>query len=154
VKSGRSLDDIIRDDGPASEVVRTVRPLVKKEQPAKEFLDLNETIRQVVDLFRGDSLLQGLSIGTDLGPGPATVHGDSTQLQQVILTLIPNGAAAMRNAPLAQWKIIVRTAMADNRTVRATVTDFGVGIDEKNIERLFEPFYTTKPEGLGMGLSV
>ena len=148
------LDDIIRDDGRASEVIRTVRTLVKKDQPRKEPLDLNEMIRQVVGLFRGDFLLQGLSIGTDLNPGLATVHGDGTQLQQVILNLILNAAATMRNAPLGQRKIIVRTTMADNRTVKVSVTDFGVGIDENNIERLFEPFYTTKPEGLGMGLPI
>ena len=148
------LDDIIRDNGRASEVIRTIRALVRKEQPQQEPLDLNEMIRQVIGLLRGDFLLQGLSIGTDLSPGPATVHGDGTQLQQVILNLILNGAAAMRNAPLAQRKIIVRTAMADNLTVKASVTDFGVGIDENNIERLFEPFYTTKSEGLGMGLSI
>jgi PAS domain S-box-containing protein len=148
------LDDIIRDNRRASEVIRTVRALVKKEQPRREPLDLNQTIQQVVDLFRGDSLLQGLSIGTDLSTELVTVHGDGTQLQQVILNLILNGAAAMGNAPLAQRKIIVRTAMADNRTVKASVTDFGVGIDENNIERLFQPFFTTKPEGLGMGLSI
>ena len=148
------LDDIIRDNGRASEVIRAIRALVRKEQPQKEPLDLNEMIRQVIGLLRGDFLLQGLSIGTDLSPGPATVYGDGTQLQQVILNLILNAAAAMRNAPLAQRRIVVRTAMADNLTVKASVTDFGVGIDENNIERLFEPFYTTKPEGLGMGLSI
>ena len=148
------LDDIIQDDKRASEVVRKVRALVKKEKPRQEPLDLNDMIQEVVDLIRGDSLLQGLSIETNLSPGPATVHGDGIQLQQVILNLILNGAAAMRNAPLAQRKIIVRTAMANHRTVKASVTDFGVGIDENNIERLFEPFYTTKPEGLGMGLSI
>ncbi len=79
------LDDIIRDDRRASEVVRKVWALVKKEQPRQEPLDLNEMIQQVVDLIRGDSLLQGLSIGTDLNPELATVHGDGTKLQQVIL---------------------------------------------------------------------
>ena len=148
------LDDIIRDNGRASEVIRAIRALVRKEQPQQEPLDLNEMIRQVIGLLRGDFLLQGLSIGTDLSPGPATVHGDGTQLQQVVLNLILNAAAAMRNAPLAQRRIVVRTAMADNRTIKASVTDFGVGIDENNIERLFEPFYTTKSEGLGMGLSI
>ena len=148
------LGDIIQDDKRASEVVRKVRALVKKEKPRQEPLDLNEMIQQVVDLIRGDSLLQGLSIGTDLSSELATVHGDGIQLQQVILNLILNGAAAMRSAPLAQRKIIVRTAMADNLTVKASVTDFGAGIDENNIERLFEPFYTTKPDGLGMGLSI
>jgi C4-dicarboxylate-specific signal transduction histidine kinase len=95
-----------------------------------------------------------LSIDTDLSPRLAVIHGDSVQLQQVIMNLILNGAAAMRNSPSGQRKIIVRTAMLDSRTVKTFVTDFGAGIDENNIERLFEPFYTTKPEGLGMGLSI
>jgi two-component system, LuxR family, sensor kinase FixL len=96
----------------------------------------------------------GLSIATDLRPGLATIRGDGIQLQQVILNLILNAAAAMRNSPSGQRKIIVRTAMLDSRTVNASVTDFGTGIDEHHIDRLFEPFYTTKPEGLGMGLSI
>ena len=148
------LEDIIRDDRRASDVVRKVRALVKKEKPRDEPLDLNKVIEEVVDLIRGDSLLQGLSIATDLSPGLATIRGDGIQLQQVILNLILNSAAAMRNSPSGQRKIIVRTAMLDGRTVKAFVTDFGTGIDENNIERLFEPFYTTKPEGLGMGLSI
>ena len=148
------LEDIIRDDRRANDVVRKVRALVKKEKLRDEPLDLNEVILVVVDLIRADSLLQGLSIATDLSPGLAVIHGDGIQLQQVILNLILNGAAAMRNSQSGQRKIIVRTAMLDSRTVKALVTDFGTGIDEDNIERLFEPFYTTKPEGLGMGLSI
>jgi PAS domain S-box-containing protein len=148
------LGDIIRDDRRASDVVRKVRALVKKEKLRDELLDLNKEIEEVVDLIRGDSLLQSLSIATDLSPGLAAIHGDDIQLQQVILNLILNSAAAMRNSPPGQRKIIVRTAMLDGRTVNASVTDFGTGIDESRIERLFEPFYTTKPEGLGMGLSI
>jgi len=72
----------------------------------------------------------------------------------VILNLILNSAAAMRNSPAGQRKIIVRTAMLDSRTVKVFVTDFGTGINERHIDRLFEPFYTTKPDGLGMGLSI
>jgi signal transduction histidine kinase len=82
------------------------------------------------------------------------IRGDRVQLQQVILNMILNSAAAMRNAPWDQRKISVRTAMPDDRNVMVSVTDFGTGIDENNIERLFEPFYTTKPDGLGMGLSI
>lgn len=148
------LDDIVRDNKRASEVIRRVRALVRKEKPRQEPLDLNELIQQVVELVRGDSLLQGLSIATDLSPELVAIYGDGIQLQQVILNLILNGAAAMRNAPLAQRRIIVRTAMTNNHTVRVSVTDFGVGIDENNSDRLFEPFYTTKSEGLGMGLSI
>jgi len=148
------LDDIIQDNKRASEVVRKVRALLKKEKPRQEPLDLNGLIQQAADLILGDFLLLGLSIGTDLSAEPATVHGDGIQLQQVILNLILNGAAAMKNAPLTQRKIMLRTAIADNTTVMTSVTDWGVGFDENQIERLFEPFYTTKPEGLGMGLSI
>jgi len=148
------LDDIVRDNKRAGEVIRRVRALVKKEKPRQEPLDLNELIQQVVELVRGDSLLQGLSVATDLSPELVAIYGDGIQLQQVILNLILNRATAMRNAPLAQRRIIVRTAMTDNHTVRVSVTDFGVGIDENNSERLFEPFYTTKSDGLGMGLSI
>jgi PAS domain S-box-containing protein len=148
------LEDIVRDDRRANDVVRKVRALVKKEKLRDEPLDLNEMIGVVVDLIRADSLLQGLSIATDLSPRLAVIHGDGIQLQQVILNLILNGAAAMRNSPSGQRKIIVRTAMLDGWTVKTFVTDFGTGIDERHIDRLFEPFYTTKPEGLGMGLSI
>jgi len=148
------LEDIVRDDRRASDVVRKVRALVKKEKPHEEILDLNETIQEVISLIRGESLLRGLSITMELSQGLKRIRGERVQLQQVILNLILNGAAAMRNSPSGQRKIILRTAMPDGRTVKAFVTDFGTGIDEKNIERLFEPFYTTKPEGLGMGLSI
>jgi signal transduction histidine kinase len=95
-----------------------------------------------------------LSIIMELSPDLTVVWGDRIQLEQVILNLILNSVAAMRNAPRAQRKIIVRTARPDSGTVKASVTDCGTGIDESNIERIFEPFYTTKPEGLGMGLSI
>jgi PAS domain S-box-containing protein len=148
------LEDIIRDDRRAGDVVQKVRSLVRKEKPYDESLDLNKAIQDVVALIRGDSLLQGLSITMELLPILKMIHGDRIQIQQVILNLILNGAAAMRNASQAQKKIIVKTAMPDSLTVMASVTDFGTGIDENNIERLFEAFYTTKPEGLGMGLSI
>jgi PAS domain S-box-containing protein len=148
------LEDIVRDDRRASDVVRKIRALVKKEKPREEILDLNKTTQEVVGLIRGDSLLQGLSITAELSPALKMIRGDRIQLEQVFLNLILNSAAAMRNAPWDQRRITVRTAMADNAAVKASVTDFGTGIDENALERLFEPFYTTKPEGLGMGLSI
>jgi len=148
------LDDIIRDDRRAGEVVQKVRALVRKETPLRELLDLNEAIQEVAALIRADSLLQGLSIAMELSPDLKRIRGDRVQLEQVVLNLILNSAAAMKNAPRTQRKIIVRTGMKDSETVKASVTDFGTGIDENNIDRLFELFYTTKPEGLGMGLSI
>jgi PAS domain S-box-containing protein len=148
------LNDIIRDDRRADDVVQKVMGLVRKEKPLREPLDLNKVIQEVVALVRGESVLKGLSITMELSPNLKMIQGDRTQLQQVILNLILNGAAAMRNSLRAQRKIIVRTAMPDNGTVKASVTDFGIGVDENNIQRLFEPFYTTRPEGLGVGLSI
>jgi len=148
------LEDIVRDDRRASNVIQNIRAMVKKEKRNKELLDLNKVIRGVVDLIRDDSLLKGLSIALELNRKLKMIHGDPIQLQQVILNLILNSAVAMRNTPRDQRKIIVRTAMADDRIVNVSVTDFGTGIDENNIERLFEAFYTTKSEGLGMGLSI
>jgi len=148
------LDDIIRDDRRAGEVVHRVQSLVRKERPIRDFLDLNQTIQEVVGLIRSEFLLHGLSITLELSPDLKMIRGDRVQLQQVILNLVLNSAAAMKHAPRAQRRIIVRTAMQDSGTVKVFVTDFGTGIDKNNIERLFEPFYTTKPEGLGMGLSI
>ncbi|MEW6440093.1 MAG: ATP-binding protein [bacterium] len=148
------LGDIVRDDRRAAEVVRNLRALIRKKEPCHELLDLNQAIREVIVLTRGEALLAELSVTTELSPDLKRVRGDHGQLQQVILNLILNSAAAMRNTPKDRRKIIVRTEMQDKGTVRVSLTDFGAGIDENNLERLFEPFYTTKSDGLGMGLSI
>jgi C4-dicarboxylate-specific signal transduction histidine kinase len=82
------------------------------------------------------------------------VLGDRIQLQQVIINLILNGAAAMKNTPPEGRKLIIETAIQEDRTVRVSVADFGTGVDESAMGHLFEPFYTTKSEGLGMGLAI
>jgi PAS domain S-box-containing protein len=148
------MDDIIRDDRRAYDVIQNVRALVKKEMPRQEPLDVNGVIQEVDTLIRGESLLHGLSMTMALSPDLKMIHGDGVQLQQVILNLILNSASAMKNTAPGQRKIIVKTAMQDDRTIKVSVMDFGTGIDESAIERLFEPFFTTKPEGLGVGLSI
>lgn len=148
------LDDIVRDDRRAVEVVQKVRALVKKEKPEQELLDLNKAIREVITLIRGESLLRGLSILMKLSPDVKMIRGDRLLLQQVMLNLIHNSATATRNSPRPQRKIIVRTTMPDAGTVKASVTDFGTGIEQEISDRLFEPFCTTSNEGLGMGLFI
>ncbi|MBN2124047.1 MAG: hypothetical protein JW821_07125 [Deltaproteobacteria bacterium] len=148
------LEDIVRDDRRASEVIRKIRSMLKREPIRFAPLDLNDVIQDVLSMVRGDSLLRQLSITTDFALDLPAVSGDRVQLQQVILNLILNGAAAMKNAPPAQRKLILRTEIREDRCVKVSLTDFGTGIDEHNIERLFEPFYTTKTEGMGMGLSI
>jgi C4-dicarboxylate-specific signal transduction histidine kinase len=148
------LVDIVRDDTRASDIIRKIRALLKREAAAFAVLGLNDLIRDVLSLLRADSLLRELVITDDLFAGLPPVSADRIQIQQVIINLILNGAAAMKNSPPDRRKLILKTAIQEDRTVRVSVADFGTGVDESAIERLFEPFYTTKSEGLGMGLAI
>jgi PAS domain S-box-containing protein len=148
------LADIIQDDTRAGEVVGRIRTLVKKEAPRREEVELNNAVWETIGLVRSASFLEGLSITADLDPDLPTVQGDRVQLQQVVLNLLLNATAAMRDTLPASRKLVIRTAMEDGRGVRVSVRDSGIGIDRHEMDRLFEPFYTTKADGLGMGLSI
>lgn len=148
------LDDIIRNSKRAGEVVQKVRSLLRKEETQYKLLDLNKAIQEVIDLIRGESILFGLTINLELSTDLKIVRGDRNELQQVVLNLTINSAAAMRNSQQDQRKINIRTVMLGSRTVKVSVTDTGTGIDGNDIESIFEPFYTTKHDGLGLGLSI
>jgi PAS domain S-box-containing protein len=148
------LDDIVSDDKRVSEVIRRMRALLKKQTPTYEEFDLNEVVMDCIALVNSAPLLDGLTIATEMNGDPMRVRADRVQLQQVIFNLMMNAAGAMRSAPRASRTMLLKTAREDGRTVRVSVTDFGTGIDEHNLGRLFEPFYSTKPEGMGMGLSI
>jgi len=148
------LEDIIRDDTRASDIIRKIRALLKREAAAFAVLDLNDLIQDVLSLLRADSLLRELVIDAEVFPTLPPVLGDRIQLQQVIINLILNGAAAMKNTPPDQRKLIIKTAVQEEGILKVSLVDFGTGIDESAMAHLFEPFYTTKSEGLGMGLAI
>jgi PAS domain S-box-containing protein len=148
------LGDIIRDDTRASDIIRKIRALLKREAAAFAVLDLNDLIRDVLSLLRADSLLRDVGIDAEVFPALPPVLGDRIQLQQVIINLILNGAAAMKNTPPDRRKLIIKTAIQEDRSLEVSVADSGTGIDESAMAHLFEPFYTTKSEGLGMGLAI
>jgi signal transduction histidine kinase len=148
------LDDIVSDDKRVSEVIRRMRALLKKQTPTYEDFDLNEAVMECIALVNSASLLDGLIISTEIHGNPVLVRADRVQLQQVIFNLMVNAAGAMRSAPRASRRMLLKTANHNGRVVRVSVTDSGTGIDEHNVDRLFEPFYSTKPEGMGMGLSI
>lgn len=148
------LEDIIRDDIRASNIIQKIRALLKREAVPFAVLGLNDLIRDVLSLLRADSLLRELVITDELLPGLPEILGDRTQLQQVIINLILNGAAAMKHTPPDQRKLIIKTAKQEEGTLRVSIVDFGTGIEESAMAHLFEPFYTTKSEGLGMGLAI
>ncbi len=148
------LDDIVSDDKRVSEVIRRMRALLKKQTPTCEEFDLNEAVMECVALVKSAPVLDGLAIATETNADPIPVRADRVQLQQVIFNLLVNAAGAMRSAPRTSRRILLKTTVEGERTAKVSVTDSGTGIDQHGVDRLFEPFYTTKPEGLGMGLSI
>jgi signal transduction histidine kinase len=148
------LRDIVTDDRRATEVIRRLRALVKKGGLEFVLLDLNELVREVARLMQSDAIGRGISLGLELAADLPTVRGDRVQLQQVVLNLVLNGLDAMHESGAGQRTLIIRTARDVADAVAVSVQDAGTGIDEKNVDQLFHPLFTTKTEGLGMGLAI
>jgi PAS domain S-box-containing protein len=148
------LSDIVNDGSRASEVIGRLRTFLKRDVPDYHPLDLNEVIRDVITLVAKDAVIRNVSIVTELGADLPPALGDRIQLQQVLLNLISNGTDAMMNFDDDARRLIIRTEKDDQQSVKVTVRDFGVGLDEEDIGRVFEPFTTTKSDGMGMGLSI
>jgi signal transduction histidine kinase len=147
------LDDIRRDGLRASEVMRHMRSLLRKREMEKHALDLNRCIHDVLALVHADLERRRVSVATEFGRLPM-VHGDAVHLQQVVLNLILNGVDAMAEVAPGQRRLEVRTAHAAAGGVEVTVSDMGSGIESVQVERLFQSFYTTKKEGMGLGLAI
>jgi len=143
----------------AGEIIAGIRALAKKAPPQKEALDINETIREVFALVRNALHTNHVSLETELANDLPLILGDRVQLQQVILNLLINAIEAMAQIeaePRILWVSSKRTIeRADNsENVLIAVRDSGPGLDMKSLNRLFDTFYTTKPQGLGMGLGI
>jgi signal transduction histidine kinase len=153
-KAREALEGIVRDDRRAAEVISRVRGLLKKEEPRYRPLHMNNLIQEILGFVRSDSVLEGLSIETELALGLPAVLGDRIQLQQVLLNLMLNAVDAMNKAKPNLRKLVIKTENEEDRGVKVSVRDFGSGIDETDRDKLFEPFYTTKSAGMGMGLVI
>jgi C4-dicarboxylate-specific signal transduction histidine kinase len=149
-----ALGLIVEDGTRASNVIGGIRALIKKVPPRQACLDINEAIREVIALTRGEAAKTGVSVQTDLADGLPLVYGDRVQLQQVILNLIINAIEAMSGVAETPRALLISTGQAEPGGVLVTVRDTGPGLDPSSVDRLFEAFYTTKPEGMGMGLSI
>jgi C4-dicarboxylate-specific signal transduction histidine kinase len=148
-----ALTDIVNDGNRASDIIKHVRSLVRKEQPATEQLDLNRVAHEAIQFIEPEIRKRGLTLKTDLAEDLPQVMGSSIEIQQVILNLIINGAQAMRDSDYEPRELLVRTAL-ENGSVELAVEDGGIGFDEEVGGRLFEPFFTTKATGTGMGLAI
>jgi signal transduction histidine kinase len=147
------MQDIISDDQRAGNVIRSLRSMMKREEREKKPVILDDVLNDIIQIYRSEAISRNVSIETELDGSLPPVFGDKGQLQQVVLNIIMNGAEAMSGTPPEQRKLILRTQRKDH-SIWVTVRDFGPGIDKENLERVFQPFFTTKRTGLGMGLAL
>jgi C4-dicarboxylate-specific signal transduction histidine kinase len=145
---------IVRNGHRAGDIIRSVRTLTRKSAPEMVSLDINEVIREVIVLVGGEFRRHGVQVETSLSSGLQLVTGDRVQLQQVVLNLIMNGIEAMADSVRERRQLQIRSANDEPGGVLVAVGDSGSGLDMSRTERLFEAFFTTKPRGTGMGLSI
>jgi signal transduction histidine kinase len=155
VERARSvLERVVSDAGRASEVIRSVRSLLEKGSQERVQLDVNELIREVMAFVRAELRHHGIAVRAELADDLPRLSAVRIQLQQVLLNLITNAVESMAAAEDRSRVLTVRSQKADASGILITVQDTGTGIDRTNLERVFEPFFSTKPEGMGMGLSI
>ena len=148
------LADIVAEDKRAGEVIRRLRLLLKKGEVQHQPLNVNEVVQEVLKLVRSDLVNQGVTAQTELAPNLPVLCGDRVQLQQVLLNLVMNACDAMAGLARNRCQITIRTALAGGDSVRVSVVDSGPGIAAEKLEQVFDPFYTTKSHGMGLGLTV
>jgi signal transduction histidine kinase len=148
-----ALDDIVEEGKRAAKVIRRLRALFRKAPAERKPVDLDDLVAEVVGLVRGDAGRRGVSLRTELaGPLPP-VPGDRVQLQQVVLNLLLNALDAMA-AVEGPGEVVIATTLREGGIVELTVRDAGVGVEAPQVEKIFESFVSTKPQGLGLGLSI
>jgi PAS domain S-box-containing protein len=149
-----ALGCVVRDADRAKDIVGRIRSQIKRAPPQKERFDLHEAINEVIVMVRSAIAKDAISVNTRLMDGLVPVQGDRVQLQQVLVNLILNAVEAMSSVEDGARELSIRTEQGQTGGVLVAVHDSGPGIDSVNLERIFEPFYTTKTSGIGMGLSI
>jgi two-component system sensor kinase FixL len=148
------LQDIVADDQRASEVIRRLRTLLKKGEFQPQALDVNELMQEVLKLMQHDLTTREVAVVTEFAAGLPPVRGDRVQLQQVLINLVLNASDAMTLTAAAERKLTLRSLPGESRAIQISVSDTGSGFAPGAKEKIFEPYHTTKAEGLGLGLSL
>ena len=149
-----ALARIARDAARAGDVVHRIRNLTKKGAPRDEHLDMNAVIREVIDLTRSEAIKHAVSVRTDLAGNLPPIQGDRVELQQVILNLILNAIEAMSGVSDGCRSMLIATKKTEAAQALVSISDSGPGLAQEVQENLFKAFFTTKPSGLGLGLSI
>ena len=150
----QGLNSIVKDSNHASEVIDRIRALIKKAPPRKDRFEINGAIRDVIELTHTEVVKNAISLRTELADCLPIVQGDRVQLQQVILNLIINAIEALSGVSEGTRELLIGTGKDGARSVLVRIGDSGPGLAAATREHLFEPFCTTKPNGLGLGLSI
>jgi len=148
------LADIRKDDQRASEVIRRIRNLLRKQELAPRSIEINEAVEEVLKLLSTDASARKVAMKFQRTADLPRAWCDPVHLQQVVLNLVLNGMEAMAGLPEEKRQVVVRTGPGDNGAVKIAVADSGPGIPIDRLPNLFEPFFTTKKDGIGLGLSI
>lgn len=148
------LADIVKNDRRAAQVIQRLRDLLRRGDSEVRPFDLNDLIRDVVKLLASDAIIRGVTVELALDAESAVVSADPVQLQQVVLNLLLNAMEAMADCPRENRVLVIRTENAEPLKVQVAVDDAGPGLSPGVENMMFEPFYTTKPHGMGMGLAI
>ncbi|WP_433933503.1 ATP-binding protein [Sorangium cellulosum] len=149
-----ALDDIVADDRRAGGVIQRMRAMLRAGEPAAAALDLNELVREVTRIEASTAQLAGATVRLELDPGLPQVRGDGIQVKLVLLNLLVNALDAVSRRPPGARVAVVRTQAGSAGRVELAVADSGEGVPPEDLERIFEPFVTTKAQGLGVGLAI
>jgi signal transduction histidine kinase len=144
---------IVKDGTVAKEIVQRIRLLFKKGTPQRELVDVNEVIREMIVLLRGEVVRFSISVRMELTRDLPYVVGDRVQLQQVMMNLITNSIDAMKEADGTR-ELAIKSQRAEDDQLAVCVSDTGVGLPPKQADQIFNTFFTTKPSGTGMGLAI
>jgi C4-dicarboxylate-specific signal transduction histidine kinase len=154
VEVREALACAVKDNDRTSDVVDRIGSLIKKAPARREVVDFNAAILEVTALTGSEALKTGVTVSTQLAPQLPRVQGDPVQLQQVMLNLIVNAIQSMSGVEDGNRELHISTVSIEPEGVCVAVRDTGHGLRPESLPRLFEPFYTTKPDGMGMGLSI
>jgi C4-dicarboxylate-specific signal transduction histidine kinase len=144
---------IVKDGTRAAEIVSRIRLLFKKGAPQRELVDVNEVIREMIVLLRGEATRYSISVRAELATDLPQVTGDRVQFQQVLMNLMINGIDAMKDVEGLR-ELSIKSQLGENEQLLVSVSDTGVGLPPKQADQIFNAFFTTKPHGTGMGLRI
>jgi signal transduction histidine kinase len=144
---------IVKDAKRAAEIIGRTRLLFKRGTPQREPVDVNEVIREMIVLLRGEAMRNNISVRTELAADLPQVMGDRVQLQQVLMNLMINGIEALKEVDGTR-ELAIKSQQGENEQLLVSVSDTGVGLPPQQTELIFNAFFTTKPHGTGMGLRI